>query len=44
MLFDGTIGGLAGESDLLAGSVAVRVPEALLISHRTAKESNLVCS
>ena len=40
-LFDDNVRGLAAACDLPAGAVAVRVPENLLISHDTAKKSDL---
>lgn len=43
-LFEGGIRGLAATTDLPAGSDAVRVPQAALISHETAKQSDLVGS
>lgn len=43
-LFDGGVRGLAATTDLPAGSKAVIVPQAALISHETAKNSNLVHS
>lgn len=43
-LFDGGVRGLAATTDLPAGSEAVVVPQAALISHETAKSSDLVHS
>ena len=43
-LFEGGIRGLAATTDLPAGSEAVRVPQAALISHDTARQSDLVGS
>lgn len=43
-LFDGGIRGLAATTDLPAGAQTVRVPQAALISHETAKNSDLVGS
>lgn len=43
-MFDGGIRGLAAPTDLPAGSETIRVPQAVLISHETAKSSDLVRS
>ena len=43
-VFHNNIRGLSAAEDLEAGAVAVRVPEVLLISQETAKQSDLVCN
>ena len=42
--FDGGVRGLAATTDLPAGSESIRGPQAVLISHETAKGSDLVRS